>query len=216
MKLCVLAVSALAATGLSAQAATPAPAPLVFQTHAAFFSTETQQKAAIDPQVFVADPAAPAATGPQGIAHAAGFRPALIATDAPTTKVSNADGKPLGFSLGAWLGATGTAAILPGKAGGERVTVQLHGLQPKGLYSLFENHFDQNPVGFTPLDGKGATNSFRADAKGNAKITVTTPDVLTHANAVLVVYHSDGKTHGASRGPIGVGAQHELIARPAP
>jgi hypothetical protein len=30
---------------------------------------------------------------------------------------------------------------------------------------------------------------------------------------VLVVYHSDGKTHGDSRGEIGVGAQHQLIAR---
>ena len=43
-----------------------------FQPHAAFFSAETSQPKPIDPQVFVQDAAAPAGTGPQGIAHAAG------------------------------------------------------------------------------------------------------------------------------------------------
>jgi hypothetical protein len=190
-----------------------APAPMPFQTHAAFFSTEMKLAAPIDPQVFVADQAAQAATGPQGIKHAAGFRPAMIQSDAASTKVNNADGKPLGFTLGAWLGATGQVTITPRKAGGETVTARFHGLRPHARYSLFENHFDQKPIGFTPLDGKGTANSFRTDAKGNARITVTTPDMLTHANAVLVVYHSDGKAHGDSRGEVGVNAQHQLIAR---
>lgn len=192
-----------------------APPPLSFQTHATFFSAETKQATLIDPQVFVADSAALAATGPQGIKHVAGFRPAKPNSDAPATVVNTADGKPMGFTLGDWLGVSGKATIVPGKAGGERITMQFHGLRPKGLYSLFENHFDQIPVGFTPLDGKGTNNSFRTDAKGDARITVATPDVLTHANAILVVYHSDGKTHGISRGEIGIGAAHQMIARPA-
>ena len=33
------------------------------------------------------------------------------------------------------------------------------------------------------------------------------------ANAVLLVYHSDRKTHGPSRGRIGINAHHQLIAR---
>lgn len=197
----------------SAQAPAAAAAPLAFQTHAAFFSSETKQPSAIDPQAFVADSAAPAATGPQGIAHVAGFRPALIATDPPTSPVNTAEGKPTGFTLGAWLGATGTAAIATQPTGGARVTASFHGLKPNGLYSLFENHFDQTPIGFTPLDGKGTTNSFRADAKGNAKISVTTPEPLTHANALLLVYHTDNKTHGMERGQLGITAQHQLIAR---
>ena len=189
-------------------------AELPFQTHAAFFSNETRQAAPIDPQVFVADPASPAATGPQGIRHVAGFRPALIQSDPPSTALSNADGKPLGFTLGVWLGATGHMTMTPRKAGGETVKASFQRLRPRAEYSLFESHFDQTPIGFTPLDGKGTANSFRTDARGNARITVTTPDTLTHANGVLVVYHSDGRAHGGSRGEVGINAHHQLIARP--
>ena len=41
-----------------------------FVTHAAFFSAEFKQPKALDPQVFIHDAAAQAATGPQGIKHA--------------------------------------------------------------------------------------------------------------------------------------------------
>jgi hypothetical protein len=64
------------------------------------------------------------------------------------------------------------------------------------------------------IDGSGADNSFVADANGNAVVTTVSPAALTHDNAVLVVYHSDGKVHGRSRGDIGVDAHHQLIARP--
>jgi hypothetical protein len=37
--------------------------------------------------------------------------------------------------------------------------------------------------------------------------------VLTHDNAVLVVYHADGRSWGMQRGTLGVAAQHQLIAR---
>src|SRR6516225_4632446 len=89
-----------------------------FVTHAAFFSKETHQTDAVDPQVFVADPQSQAGTGPQGIEHVAGIR-------------------------------------------------------PKGHYSLFENYFDQKPVGFTPLDGAGEHNNIVAGKNGSAKLTVT-------------------------------------------
>ena len=45
-------------------------------------------------------------------------------------------------------------------------------------------------------------------------MTVTAPQLLTHANAVLLVYHSDKTFHGDQRGEIGVTAHHQLIARP--
>ena len=61
---------------------------------------------------------------------------------------------------------------------------------------------------------KGIANSFETDAKGNAHVTVTASEPLTHANAVLVIYNRDGMTHGTSRGEIGVNAEHQLIARP--
>ncbi len=186
---------------------------LNFTTHAAFFSSETKQPKPLDPQAFVQDPAAGEAVGPQGIKHVAGFRPALIEQDAKSVKVFNANGKPLGFDLGQWLGATGSVEVSD-KSGAPVLSATFAGLAPGGQYSLFENHFDQKPIGFTPMDGDGATNSFVAAADGSAKVTMKLTHMPTHANAALLVYHSDGKTHGAERGQIGVDAHHQLIARP--
>ncbi|MEP7209083.1 MAG: hypothetical protein ABI920_19275 [Casimicrobiaceae bacterium] len=182
---------------------------LKMETHAGFFSAETKQAKPLDPQVFVKDVNAPAATGPQNIRHDAGLRPAFIA-DAPGTALFNAKGKALGFDLGKWLAPTGTATIGPD---GMTVTVKLANLRPQGTYTLFENHFDQKPVGFTPLDGTGKGNSFVAPADGTKTFTLKAPAKLTHDNAVLLVYHSDGATHGMSRGEIGVDAHHQMIAR---
>ena len=187
---------------------------LTFIIHAAFFSSETKQPKPVDPQVFVQDPASPAATGPQNIQHIAGVRPALIEQDAKTAPLFNAKGESLGFDFGQWLGATGRVTIMPSANGKAKISAQFSKLQPGGSYSLFENHFDQQPVGFTPLDGAGKANNFVADKKGAAQVTVTTPQMLTHANAVLLVYHSDRTFHGDQRGEIGVTAHHQLIARP--
>jgi len=95
------------------------------------------------------------------------------------------------------------------------VVVDAKGLRPNAVYSLFENHFDQSPVGFTPLDGTGQANSFHTDAAGNGHAALTAPQALTSANAVLLVLDDDGQTHGMTRGAIGVNAQHHLIAQPA-
>jgi hypothetical protein len=184
---------------------------LPFVTHAAFFSQETHQAHPLDPQVFVREAQAPAATGPQAIDHVAGYRPARVA-DPPDMPLFTAAGRPLGFTLGAWLGARGTVTIVPA-AGGTTVAARFTGLRPRGVYSPFENHFDQRPIGFSPLDGQGTKNSFVANADGTAAITVQTPAMLTSANAVLLVYHSDSETHGTSRGKIGVTAHHQLIAK---
>lgn len=182
-------------------------------THAAFFSQETHQPQALDPQVFIQDAAVKAGTGPQNIDHIDGYRNAVL-TDPMDSPLFTAQGKPLaGFTLGSWLGARGEVRITPLKSRGAKVAVKFTGLRPRGVYSLFENHFDQKPIGFTPLDGKGTRNSFVAKANGTASITVTVPEMPTSANAVLLVYHSDGKTHGTSRGDIGVTAHHQLIAK---
>ena len=208
----VFAVGGVVPGGVAASEAAKTPA-LAFTTHAAFFSSETHQPKAIDPQVFVSNSSASAATGPQGIEHIAGFRPAFIDQDAGNTAVFNAKGEPLGFDLVAWLSAKGTVAMTPTKGGKTRITVLLSNLRPGGAYSLFENHFDQQPVGFTPLDGIGKANNFVASKKGTARISLIAPQMLTHANAVLLVYHSDKMFHGDQRGEIGINAHHQLIAR---
>lgn len=64
------------------------------------------------------------------------------------------------------------------------------------------------------MDGSGKYNSFTASATGTASVSMSITAMPTHANAVLLVYHSDGKSHGASRGKISVNAHHQLIARP--
>lgn len=186
---------------------------LPFATHAVFFSAETHQPTQLDPQVFVADPSGSEGVGPQGIRHVAGVRNARV-TDPGSLPIVNALDKPLDMTLGAWLGASGDVVLTRQVSGHEKVTVVLSHLKPNGHYSLFKNRFDQKPVGFTPLDGTGETNSFVADPAGNAVVTTIAPAPLTHDNAVLVVYHSDGQTHGLSRGNIGVAAHHQLIARP--
>ena len=186
---------------------------LTFVTHAAFFSAETKQPKPLDPHAFVADAAAPAAVGPQNISHVAAFRPAFIAQDPKATAVSNAKGEPIGFSLGDWLAASGSVTLTPSAGGKVEIGMSFDHLKPGGHYSLFENHFDQKPVGFTPLDGTATTNDFVAGADGTAKLTITAPQPLTHDNAVLLVYHSDGMAHGAQRGDIGINAHHQLIAR---
>lgn len=209
------AAIALAALGLLASVAHAANdvQTLDFVTHAAFFSDETQQASPLDPQVFVANPASPVAIGPQGIKHIAGVRNALVA-DTPGLPIMNANGQSLDMALGAWLSAKGKVILSPQADGREKVTVTLSGLKPNGSYSLFENHFDQKPIGFTPLDGQGTKNNFTANANGEAAITTIAPAVLTHDNAVLLVYHSDGIQHGMARGTIGIDAHHQLIARP--
>lgn len=202
------ALAAVAAAMPRADAAT-AEASLSFKLHAWFFSHEMHQVPPIDPQVFVVDPAAKAGVGPQGIRHAAGFSPAPMAGP-QDIGVYNALGTPLGFTLAQWFAAHGTVRIA-----GTHVACRFQQLRPNGVYSLFENHFDQHPIGFTPLDGAGTHNNFVADANGTASIVVQAPAPLTHANAVLLVYHSDNQAHGTSRGQIGVTAHHQLIARPA-
>ena len=79
---------------------------------------------------------------------------------------------------------------------------------------MFENNFDQQPVGFTPLDGSGTGSNFVSDGEGKAVVSIISPLPLTHDNAVRVIYHSDGKTHKKLRGEIGHDAHHQLIVRP--
>jgi hypothetical protein len=183
-----------------------------FVTHAAFFSLESKQANLLDPQAFVADPSAAAATGPQGIAHVVGVRPAY-GVDDPDARVLNAQGKPLGFTLMQWFGARGRAvfALLPG--GGTRMTYSLTGLVPGGVYSFFENHFSIDGVTFTPLDGSADHNTFTATSSGAANGSISIPGAVTHSEGILLVYHSDGVAHGSERGQIGLNAHHQLIIR---
>lgn len=192
------------------RAADEPPVTLAFTPYAVFFSDKTHQPAPLDPQVFVRDPDTKGGVGPQGIRHLPGFRPAPL-SDPGDTPLFNAGGRPLGFTLAEWRAANGQAVVTPLPSGGAAVTAQFTGLRPNGIYSLFESHDGQQPGGVMPLDAQGKRNSFTAGPDGTASVTVTAPKML--ADAVLLVYHSDGKTHGRSSGVLGVTAQRQLIAK---
>jgi hypothetical protein len=195
-----------------AQGAPPAPQTFTFVTHAEFFSRATHRTPLIDPQVFIRQETLPEGTGPQGIAHVAGERPAQL-DDVPELPVYDARGRALGFSLGAWFGATGTAVLQPLDTGGERIALSFSKLLPFGVYSLFRIAFTPAGAVFTPLDGSATSNTFTAGAEGGAKLAVVTNQPLAAGDAIVLVYHSDGKQHGDSRGELGVSAHQQLIVR---
>ena len=183
---------------------------LTFVSHAAFFSTQTNQAAALDPQVFVKDATAPAGPGPQDIQHDAGLRPALI-SDPPESDLFNAQAAPLGLTLSQWLSATGTVDIVPLNANAQNVIVHFQGLSPHGVYSLFQDRDDQQATVYMPLDGVGTSNSFVADAGGSGSMTFLVTPPLSHGSAIILVFHSDGSPHGMSRGGVGINAHNQLI-----
>jgi len=198
--------------------ASAAPGTYRMVDHASFYSLLTHQDRLLDPEAFVRDRASLATTnvtGMAGIAHVAGYRN-IDATDDPSTPVFNADGKPFGVSVGQWLDARGMVAVDPDAA-----TPSLHatmsGLIPNGVYSLFRVTF--GPGGglegavFAPADGTGNANTFTAGGTGGADVTLALSAPLTHANAIELIYHSDGHAHGMLRGDAGVTMAPQLIWR---
>lgn len=193
----------------SAGAAALAPITLTFQRHMDFFSKETQQPAIIDPQMFVVTPGASAGTGPQNIPHAAGVAP-VQATAPDSTSLLDAQGKSLDVTLGSWKAATGQATLTC-QTDREMLSARFNKLVPDASYSLFDVHLSVQGAGrFTPLT---TSNSFRSGADGAGQLTVSgISPCLGSDDAVLLVWNSDGKPHGASLGSLGVDAHNQLIA----
>jgi hypothetical protein len=208
--------AALAALLAGTLGATPPPAgqPLKvsFATHAAFFSQATHRTPALDPQIFVRQDAVPPGTGPQGIEHVAGVRPAQP-DDVPDLVAYDAQGRSLGFSLARWFGASGSATFELLPSGGERIHASFGKLLPFGVYSLFRIEFTPAGAVFTPLDGSGVSNTFTAGADGSGGVELATTTPLAAGDAVVLIYHSDGTAHGAARGEIGLTAHQQLIVR---
>lgn len=194
----------VAACGGSAAARTS----LQLERHMDFFSHESHLAVVIDPQMFTSSPGTPAGVGPQMVSHVAGFAP-VRESASPSTPLFNADGSPLNVTLGAWEAATGTAT-LSCSSGTDTVTAHLAHLFASGVYSLFVVHLHAttNAARFTPL---GTTGTGTAGKSGTLTLTSKTSPCLTVGEAVLVVWHSDGVSHGASPGVIGVTQHNNLI-----
>lgn len=119
------------------------------------------------------------------------------------------------MTLGQWESARGQATLVC-HDGREVVQSQFRHLIPGGVYSLFVVHFAVQGVGrFTPLGAAdGSDNSFVANPAGHGATVITTAPCLTSsAEGVVLVWHSDGQTHGPSIGTPGVTSHNQLIFR---
>jgi len=102
-------------------------------------------------------------------------------------------------------------------AGSEQAISQLSGLIPAGSYSTFVVHLDVQGKGrFTPWgDASGSTNNFTASASGTASVSNSVSGCLTSREAAVIIWHSDGRPHGATPGVLGV-TWHNSIITPLP
>lgn len=183
-----------------------------YQLHMTFFSTESNLTPVIDPQIFMADAAAAAGIGPQQISHAAGVAPAAQ-SGADSTPLFAADGSQLKVTLGQWEKAAGTVTFTC-EHKKETADSALTGLIPSALYSVFVVHLRiSGAARFTPWgDAAGTDNSFTASATGTAQPSNTVRGCLGPNSAAVVVWHSDGKTHGSIPGTIGQNWHNSVIA----
>ena len=127
-------------------------------------------------------------------------------------------GKALGFTLGEWLDAHGTATYAC-RGGVGHVKAEYENLVPNGVYTmwyalLLKLHLGCADCPFAGLamplgDPSGSQNVFVGDASGNADFEAYFTPCLGLGNdqiaAVLAIaYHSDGKTYGSNPGPGGI------------
>jgi hypothetical protein len=180
--------------GMSAAAAR-ADSGLLFVPYGAFFSDQAHVVPAVDPEVFVRDPDAPEETGLLGIHHVAGFRPASLPSDERTQQLYNAEGKPLGFTLGKWLNASGRVARSSDRTI-QSVRMSFTGLIPSAGYTV-------------SMRQAHATDAFTASSQGTASLDFTLPSEPADDDAIVVAYHNDG----ASSGLPGVSVHEQLVVR---
>ncbi len=212
-------IVSLASFSSSAMAESPQGIQEVaYQLHMVFFSHEAGLSSVIDPQMFVSASGTPAGTGPQGIHHVANFAPAP-ANDPPGTELYNANGQDMGVMLGAWEASSGRA-MLQCRGGAETIRSEFRNLIPNGLYTLFVVHFDvqSGPGRFTPLGAAdGSNDSFVANAAGQGQaMSSVSPCLTPGSEAVVLVWNSDGQTHGSSIGSPGITSHNQLIFRVPP
>ena len=179
-----------------------------------FYSAEAGLSSSpIDPMVFLPERGARAAVGPLLVSHVAGIAPAS-GQASPASALLGADGRKLGITLGQWDQAAGTVAFSC-VGSREQATSTLTGLIPSAMYSTFVVHTAvEGPRRFTPWgDALGTNNNFYASAAGTASPSNAVDGCLGNDAAAVIIWHSDGKTHGASPGKIGANWHTALITR---
>jgi hypothetical protein len=130
-------------------------------------------------------------------------------------------GRDLGFSLGDWLGASGSGAYSCNDGIGS-LNASFSNLVPDGVYTMwswyvaipFPEPFATYDLPFGSRDGAGSV--FTADATGTATYDGTIVTCLQGsgsqmAEGLAIAYHSDGKTYGPHMGPAGEVAHVHLF-----
>jgi hypothetical protein len=185
-------------------------AAVLFALVSATFQPVTAATTAQPPQVFVRDPAAQVQTGDN--AHDYGYRPPTD-NDPDGLPLFNAHGDALRAALGVWRTADGTATFDAGPST-TIVRATFHHLIPNGRYGLFVRQLaGRTGAVFTPLDLTGAGNSFTADNRGYAQVSVSSPLQMPTGSQLVLVFHSDGADHKSSIGVLGTNAHPQLITR---
>lgn len=97
--------------------------------------------------------------------------------------------------------------------GSERATSTLAGLIPSATYSTFVVHLKVQGAGrFTPWgNAAGTTDNFTASSSGTASPANTVTGCLGADSAAVIIWHSDGQTHGSTPGTLGVTWHNSLI-----
>ncbi len=148
------------------------------------------------------------AAGPHPVAaQATGGRVSVLLS---TTE----NGVPKGVDKAAWNKAFGIATMSMGNDGKDTIMVELAGLVPNGLYTLWwvnmKPTMSMGPANTPPA------NELKADTKGNASTTFTVPSKNDY-QTLFVAFHADGKTHGNEPGKSGVETfSHLMGAFPGP
>lgn len=126
-------------------------------------------------------------------------------------------GKSLGITLADWLSAKGVGSY--NVQGSEAIIVlNFENLIPNSVYSVWCSRMKPPPdplfidLPCGAIDG--SQNSFKTDENGSAEFMLSMKpleeSVNNVSNLIEVIYHSDGKTHGASPGVYGVNSHVQL------
>lgn len=110
-------------------------------------------------------------------------------------------GLPEGYTEETWLDATADSQVSATDDGRYEVALELTGLVPEGLYTVWA--VTERLVGMNVEPAGGLPdNEFTADAEGNATHTITVPADNSY-DMLVVAYHADDMTHGDNPGAMG-------------
>lgn len=110
-------------------------------------------------------------------------------------------GLPEGYTEATWLAATVSSQVSAVADGTYDVTLELGGLVPEGLYTVWA--VTERLVGMRVEAAGGLPgNEFSADAEGNATHTISVPADNGY-DMLVVAYHADNMTHGDNPGAMG-------------